>query len=233
MADQPFSNARYNEYRAKYGAPGSDGWEMIRTTPRQRTFMRNATTFAASLMLGAMFYLVLTRIPPMAHTSVLPPSPWFLVVLIGILLFTTLGAMIMNLGEMRANHAILTRGGTALATALVFLGLGEATWQQVSLPGGWVQLLVMLLLAAAGATLGMAPRVSDKIIRAGTWLTTRGVWMLYVVGVIGGGVLGYALTSAFGCFAGIGALVGAGVGFMLVLRIRRVVRQRSSSTPTP
>lgn len=233
-ADQPFTNERYDQYKAKYGAPGS-GWEMLNTTARQRTVMRYAATFAASLMSGALFYLLLSRIPPMAHVSVLPPSPWFVVVLIGILIFSTLGAMLMNLGAMWANRATLTRGGTGLAVALTLLGLGETTWQNLSIPAPQVQLLVMLLLTASGATLGTAPRISDQIIRSGTWLMTRAVGVMYAVAVIGGGILGYALTSgiSFGCFAPLGAIFGAGIGVALVLRIRRLIRKRSTSAPTP
>jgi Protein kinase domain len=234
-AVQPFTNTRYDEYRAKYGAPGSGGWDMLKITSRQRTFMRYAMTFAASLMSGALFYLLLARIPPMAHISVLPPSPWFAAALAGILIFATLGAMMMNLGVMRANRATLTRGGTGLATALLFLGLGEATWQNLSLPGPQAQLLVMLFLTAAGATLGTAPRVSDQIIRSGTWLMTRGVWVMSTVAVVVGAILGYALTSgiSFGCLGPFGALFGAIIGVTLVLRIRRVVRQKRTSAPSP
>lgn len=235
-ADQPFTNARYDEYKAKYGAPGS-GWQMLSATPRQRTWIRHATTFAASLMSGALFYLLLSRFPPIAnaHISVLPPNPWFLAVLVGILIFSTLGAMLMNLRAMWANRTTLTRGGTGLVVALTFLGLGEATWQNLSLPGPQAQLLVMLLLTAAGATLGTAPRVSDQIIKSGTWLMTRAVWVMYAVAIIAGGILGYGLTSgiSFGCFAPFGALFGAGIGVALVLRIRRLIRQRSASAPTP
>ena len=184
-----------------------------------------------------MFYLLLSRFPPIAnaHISVLPPNPWFLAVLVGILIFSTLGAMLMNLRAMWANRTTLTRGGTGLVVALTFLGLGEATWQNLSLPGPQAQLLVMLLLTAAGATLGTAPRVSDQIIRSGTWLMTRAVWVMYAVAIIAGGILGYGLTSgiSFGCFAPFGALFGAGVGVALVLRIRRLIRQRSASAPTP
>jgi serine/threonine protein kinase len=234
-ANQPFTNARYDEYKAKYGAPGSGGWDMLNLTARQRTFMRYAMTFAASLMFGALFYLLLARIPPMAHTSVLPPSPWYLVVLIGILIFSTLGALLMNIASFWANHVVLTRAGTGVAIAFVFLVLGQASWQNVSLPTGGFQLLVMLFLTAAGATLGTAPRISDRMIRIGTWLVTRGRWVAYVVGAIVGAILGYALTAgvSFGVFAPFTALFGAAIGVALVLRISRIVRKRRASTPAP
>lgn len=234
-ASQPFTDERYDEYKAKYGAPGSDGWNMLNITARQRTFMRYGVTFAASLMSGALFYLLLARIPPMAHTSVLPPSPWYLAILIGILIFSTLGALLMNLATLWANHNVLTRAGTGVAVGLAFLGLGQATWQSLSLPGSAFQLLVMLFLTAAGVTLGTAPRISDWLVRSGTWLVTRGIWMAYIVGAVIGAILGYALTAgvSYGCLAPFTSLFGAGVGVALVLRISRMVRKKSASTPTP
>ncbi|HEV2580226.1 MAG TPA: protein kinase [Ktedonobacteraceae bacterium] len=234
-ADQPFTNARYDEYKTKYGAPGSGGWDMLKTTARQRAFMRYAITFAASLMSGALVYLLLARIPAIAHASILPPSGWFVALLAGFLVFCTLGAMLMNLGTIWANRAVLTRGGSDLATALLFLGLGEATWQNLAFPGSQLQVLVMLFLTAAGATFGIAPRVSDWIIRSSTWLMTRAVWLAFSIAAIVGAILGYGLTSgpSYGCFAPFGALGGAFIGVALVLRIRRVIRKKNASTPTP
>jgi serine/threonine protein kinase len=234
--NQPFTNARYDEYRAKYGAPGS-GWDMLRASARQLARMRHAITFCASFMAGAFFYLLLAHIPPMAKISVLPPSPWFIAVLVGILLCSTLGAVLVNLDTMWPNRTTLSRSGTGLASALVLLGLGEATWQSFSLSAPQAQLFVMLFLAAAGMTLGVAPRISDQIIRSSMWLMTRMVWVMYLVAVVAGGGLGYGLTSgiSFGCFSPFAALFGAGVGVALVLRIRRLVlRQRQNpSAPTP
>ncbi len=233
--NQPFTNARYDEYRAKYGAPGSGGWDMLRASARQLSLMRHAVTFFASLMSGAFFYLLLAHIPPMVKTSVLPPSPWFIVVLVGILLCSTLGAILVNLDTMWANRAFLTRGGTGLACALTLLGLGEAGWQSSSLGAPGAQLFVMLLLAAAGVTLGVAPRVSDQIIKSSMWLMTRMVWVMYLVAVVVGGALGYGLTSgiSFGCFSPFAALFGAGVGVALVLRIRRLLLRQRQNPPAP
>ncbi len=231
---QPFTTARYDEYRAKYGAPGS-GWDMLRASARQRAWMRQAATFAAAFMSGAFFYLLLAHIPPMAKISVLPPSPWFVAVLIGMLLCSTLGAIIVNLGMLWANRATLTRGGTSLAVALLLLGLGEATWQSLSLFAPGAQLFIMLLLTAVGTTLGMAPRVSDWIVKSSMWLMTRMVGVMYAIAVVVGGGLGYGLTSgfSFGCFAPFGGLFGAIIGVALVLRVRRLLLRQKTSASTP
>ena len=34
------TGTRYDEFKAKYGAPGSGGWEMLKVSPRQRVWMR-------------------------------------------------------------------------------------------------------------------------------------------------------------------------------------------------
>jgi len=231
----PNNSARYDVYKSKYGAPGSGGWEILNISARQRTWMKTGATFAAALMMGAFFYLFLRYIPPLAKTQILasnPPSPWFIVVLLGMLIFSTLGAVIVNWGSSWTNRDTINRVCTGLVTSLVILGLGELTWQNLSLSAPPLQLFVMLLLTAVGATVGTAPRVSNQIIKSSTWLMTRMAWLMYGLAVVAGGSLGYSLTSGFssGCFAPFGALLGVGIGVSLVLRIRRLMRQ-SQKTP--
>ena len=116
---------------------------------------------------------------------------------------------------------------TGLMTALALLGLGELTWQTFAFSAPPLQLFVMLLLTATGATIGTAPRVSERIMKTGTWLMMRMPWVMYTAAVILGGSLGFAVTSGFsyGCFAPFGALLGIGIGVSLVLRIRRLIAQ--------
>jgi serine/threonine protein kinase len=222
---QNFTSARIDEYKAKYGVPGSGGWEMLKVSGRQLKWMKIATTFAAALMMGAFFYLLLAHIPPMAKVQTLPPSPWFAVVLLGILIFSTLGALIINWTRFLTNRDTINRACTGLVTSLAILGLGELTWQTLSLSAPPLQLFVMLLFTATGATIGTAPRVSAQIIKSCTWLMTRLPWVMYSLAVVLGGSLGFSLTSGFsyGCFAPFGALLGVGIGVSLVLRIRRLI----------
>ena len=224
---QQYTNTRIDEYKEKYGAPGSGGWNMLNVSARQLNWMKTATTFAASFMLGSFFYLLLAHIPPMVKKPPLPPNPWFLAVLAGMLLFSTLGALIISFNRTLTGRDILNRGLTGLVTALPILGLGEFIWQTLSLSAPPLQLLVMLLLTATGTTLGTSPRMSDRIIRTGTWLMTRLPWVMYAGAVIIGGSLGAAATSglSYGCFTPFGALAGAGLGVALVLRIRRLMAQ--------
>ncbi len=228
---QRYTNARIDEYKEKYGVPGSGGWNMLNAPARQLNWMKTATTFAASFMLGSFFYLVLAHIPPMVKKPPLPPSPWFLAVLLGILIFSTLGALIINLNRSLTLRDILNRGLTGLVTALAILGLGEFIWQTLSLSAPPLQLIVMLILTATGTTLGTSPRLSNRIIRTGTWLMTRLPLVMYAGAVIVGGSLGAAATSglSYGCFTPFGALAGAGLGVALVLRIRRLIAQGQAS----
>ncbi len=235
---QNYTSARYDQYKAKYGTPGSGGWEMLAVSGRQRTWMKTAMTFAAALMMGAFFYLFLRYIPPMAKVNVLAPSPWFAVVLLGMLIFSTLGALLVNWGSSWTNRETINRVCTGLVVSLVTLGLGELTWQNLSFNAPPLQLFVMLLLTALGATIGTAPRVSNQIIKSSTWLMMRMAWLMYGLAIVIGGSMGYALTSgfSFGCFAPFGALLGVGIGVALVLRIRRLLRQNQRSrqnTQTP
>src|SRR5712692_9957273 len=224
---QNYTNARYDDYKAKYGAPGSGGWEMLNASARQLKWMKTATTYGAALMMGTFFYLLFAHIPPMARVQTLPPSPWFTVVLGGALIFSTLGALIINWSGSLTNRDTLNRVLTGLATSLVALGLGEVACQTLSLSSPPLQLFIMLLLTATGATIGTAPRVSNQLIKSGIWLMTRLPWVMYVLAVVVGGSLGFALTSGFsyGCFAPFGALLGVGIGVSLVLRIRRLISQ--------
>ena len=228
---QQYTNTRIDAYKEKYGAPGSGGWNMLNTSARQLNRMKTATTFAASFMLGAFSYLVLAHLPAMVKTPPLPPSPWFLAVLLGMLLFSTLGALLINLSRSLTFRDILNRAMTGLVTALPILGLGEFIWQTLGLSAPPLQLFVLLLLTAAGTTLGTSPRLSNRIIRTGTWLMTRLPWVMYAGAVIIGGGLGAAATSgiSFGCFTPFGALGGAVIGVMLVLRIRRLITQGQAS----
>ena len=226
-----YTNARIDEYKAKYGVPGSGGWEMLNPSARQLKWMKIATTFAAALMMGTFFYLLLAHIPPMAKVHTLPPSPWFPAILLGILVFSTLGALIINLTRPLFNRELLNRAITGLATALVILGVGQLAWQTFSFPASALQLFVMLLLTATGATIGTAPRVSERIIKSCIWLMTRLPWAMYTIAIVVGGSLGFTLTSgiSYGCFAPFGALLGVGIGVSLVLRIRRLIAQGQSS----
>lgn len=229
QVNQPYTSAKDSEYKAKYGLPGSDGWQVLKTTPKQAARLQHLTTFFAASMSAAFFYLILSQIFSSAQSSLLPPSPWFIGVLIGLVPFATVGALIANWGSKWSMRETLSRATTGLAIALVLLGISEWIWQSLlgSAPPP-LHLAVMLLITAAGATIGTSPGVSNRILNTAMWMMQHMRWLMIGVAVVAGGALGFALTSgiAFGCFTPFGVLLGVGVAVALVLRVDRLIRQR-------
>jgi serine/threonine protein kinase len=229
QGSQPYTSAKDSEYKAKYGLPGSDGWQALQTTPKQAKRLQNIMTFFAACMAAALFYLILSHVSPSAQASLLPPNPWFVGVLVGLVPFATAGAIFANWGSKWSMRETISRACTGLTTALIALGLSEWIWQ--NLLGGAappLQLAVMLLVAAAGATIGTSPGVSNRILNTGMWMMQHMRWLVIGVAVIAGGGLGYALTSgiAFGCFTPFGVLLGVGIAIALVLRLDRLIKQK-------
>jgi serine/threonine protein kinase len=232
QVNQPYTSAKDNEYKKKYGLPGSDGWQVLQTTPKQASRLQIGMTFFASCMAAAFFYLLLSHITPNAQASLLPPNPWFIAVLVGLVPFAAAGAILVNWSSSRSARETISRACTGLASALIVLGLGEVLWQNVA-GGGTAppfHLIVMLLITAAGATIGSLPSVSSKMISIGMWMMQHMRWLMIGLAVVIGGGLGFALTSgiAFGCFTPFGVLLGVGVGIALVLRLNRLLKQKQT-----
>ena len=147
----------------------------------------------------------------------------------GLVPFATAGAIIVNWGSKWSTRETISRAITGLCTALIVLGLSESIWQ--NLLGGAappLHLVVMLLVTAAGATIGSSPGVSNRILNTGMWMMQHMRWLMIGVAVVVGGGLGFALTSgiAFGCFAPFGVLLGVGAALALVLRLDRLIKQK-------
>jgi serine/threonine protein kinase len=232
QVNQPYTSAKDSEYKKKYGLPGSDGWQALQTTPKQASRLQIGMTFFASCMAAAFFYLLLSHIIPNAQASLLPPNPWFIAVLVGLVPFAVAGAIIVNWGSSWSTRETISRACTGLASALIVLGLSEILWQNVA-GGGTApafHFIVMLLITAAGATIGSLPSVSNKMISIGMWMMQHMRWLMIGLAVVIGGGLGFALTSgiAFGCFTPFGVLLGVGVGVALVLRLNRLLKQKQT-----
>lgn len=228
--DQPLDTSRATEYQAKYGPPGSGGWEPLQGfSARQSGRMRQILTFIAAFMTASFFYLAFAHLPPLQHTSLLSPSPWFTAVLVGLGPAAMLGVVVVNWLSAWTTREMLTRVCTGLTMALVLLGVGETGWQNLfgnSVPA--LHLFIMLLLTALAATIGALPRVSDALIKGATWGMRRARWVMIALAMVLGGLLGFALTSglASGCFTPFGVLLGVGVGALLVLRVDRLLKQK-------
>jgi hypothetical protein len=232
QVNQPYMSAKDSEYKKKYGLPGSDGWQVLQTTPKQASRLQIATTFFASCMAAAFFYLLLSHITPNAQASLLPPNPWFIAVLVGLVPFATAGAILVNWGSALSAREVISRICTGLASALIVLGIGDILWQNV-VGGGTAppfHLILMILITAAGATIGSLPSVSTRMISMGMWMMQHMRWLMIALAVIIGGGLGFALTSgiAFGCFTPFGVLLGVGVGVAVVLRLNRLLKQKQT-----
>src|SRR2546427_3834940 len=166
QVNQPYTSAKDSEYKAKYGLPGSEGWKVLQTTPKQASRLETGMTFFVACMAAAFFYLLLSHISPNAQASLLPPNPWFVAVLVGLVSFATAGAILVNLGSSLSARETISRACTGLTTALIALGVSEGIWQNL-IGGGTAppfHLMVMLLITAAGATIGSSPRISNKMI---------------------------------------------------------------------
>jgi len=230
QVNQPYTSAKDSEYKKKYGLPGTDGWQVLQTTPKQASRLQIGMTFFAACMAAAFFYLLLWHITPNAQTPLLPPNAWFIAVLVGLVPFATAGAILVNWGSSWSTRETISRACTGLTTALIALGISEGFWQNV-VGGGTappLHFIVMLLITAAGATIGSLPWVSNKMISVGMWMMQHMRWLMICLAVVVGGGLGFALTSgiAFGCFTPFGVLLGVGVGLALVLRLNRLLKQK-------
>ncbi len=231
--DQPLDTSRANEYRSKYGPPGSGGWEPLQGgSPRQTFLINQAIIFMAAFITAGFFYLFFSHLAPLAHTALLQP-PWFTAVLVGLVPFAELGVIILNwFGAWgQSLREAVSRISTSLVTTLVLLGIAQAAWYNLVGPGlPELHFFVMLLLTALAATIGAIPRVSDTIIKGSLWgLSNRRLRRIFQVFIVVlGGLLGFVLTNGFasGCFTPFGVLLGLGVGALLVLRVDRLVNQK-------
>ena len=224
---------RDSEYKAKYGQPGasrsgSNGWDPLLITPVQRLWQQRGLTFFAALMVASLVYTLLTQLPLQPPPPPLPPNPWFILVLAGIVPAATLGALMVNWKETRSLAEKINRACTGMGSALAALGLVKIVWQLVlhdSLPP--LQLVVMLLVTSLGATAGINPMISHSIIQGATWALTRMRKAVIAGAAIAGGLLGYFLTAgqALSCFTPFGILLGIGVAVALVLRIDHSLKQ--------
>lgn len=228
--DQPLDTSRATEYKAKYGPPGSGGWSPLQNiSPRQVTRMKLVLTFLTAFISAGFFYLVLSNLPLLAHVALLPPSPWFTVILVGLVPFSTLGVVIANWLTSWNTRETVNRVCTSLSIALVLLGLGEAAWQNLIGQGiPELHLFIMLLLTAVAATVGSLSRVSNALIKGTTWGMRHQRRLMFALAAISGGALGFVLTSglAVGCFTPFGVLLGVGVGVALALRVDRLLKQK-------
>lgn len=228
--DQPLDTSRATEYKTKYGQPGSGGWNPLpNTTTRQGGRMKQILTFVSAFMTSGFFYFAFAHLQPFLKNPPLPPNPWFIAVLIGLVPMATLGVVIVNWLSSWPTRETINRVITSLSFGLLTLGLCEAVWQNLFGSGAPVlHLLIMLLATSLAATIGSLPRVSDAMINGALWAMRRVRWLMIGFAMLLGGSLGFAITNSLGigCFTPFGVLLGVAVGALLVLRVDRLMKQK-------
>ena len=174
------STLRDAEYKVKYGTPAaqsansttSQGWDPLHATIKQRTWMSYIFAFVAACMVASLGYTLLT---PLVHAA-LPPSPWFVLLLILLVPMATLGSLLVYWKRSWTIHDLINRACTGMGSALVLLALVEILWQLAlhnSSPK--LQFSILLFITALGATLGTTPQLSDSI-----WMVLAGLWVISV-----------------------------------------------------
>src|SRR5207244_2446906 len=73
-----YTSARDSEFKAKYGQPGSGGWDALQVSPRQSLWLKYAFTFCTAFMAASLSYLLLAQLPFLAGSSPLSSKPWFI-----------------------------------------------------------------------------------------------------------------------------------------------------------
>jgi hypothetical protein len=227
-AGSHFNKAKRNEYRAKYGEPPEErtsssprGWDPLQATPGQRLWLQRGSTLFASFMVASLCYTLLSQMPFTAHTSLLPPNPLFIAVLLLMVPAAVLGALVVKRDRTSSYQDTITRICTGLNTVLLVLGAGEFVWQfllmRLNVPV--LQLLVMLLVAAIGGTIGTQPMVSELVIERVILAMEYVRWLTITAATVVGGILGLALTIGFrlSFLTPLGILAGCGITMALVM----------------
>ncbi|GHO88325.1 hypothetical protein KSZ_63310 [Dictyobacter formicarum] len=218
---------------AKYGTPNMNDWNpwpMGNTLRRWRLLM---LTLMCSFMLASLAYTWLAPWHPLplngpAHNS----NPLFLLILFISIPVSTIGALVLQFERSWRAQGVYNRSLTGMASSLVILGLGELIWQiAVRSPLGWVQLVVMLATAAIGATTGVYTRPHRSIlalIKSVQSSTHQSRWMMIILALLVGSILGIFLTFGFGfnLFTVFGILLAIGITVGLVERVDYLVKYK-------
>jgi len=221
----PYTSARIEEYKAKYGPASDTAWDPLQATPRQHLWLQRGFTFFAAFMAASLFYTLLSSL---VHTSVLPPNSWFIAVLMGMVPFATLGTLCINWDRTWSQGDTINRLCTGLSLALSTIGLSELIWQSlVHIDASVLQFFTMLCVTAIGATIGTNLTVSERILDGVFWAMNRIHHLVIGAAVVVGGGLGFVLTVgfAFGLFIPLAVLLGIGVALALVLRVDYLIKQ--------
>jgi hypothetical protein len=191
--------------------------------------MQRGLTFMTAFMLASLCYSIVAQLPFLAHALPLSPSPWFVLVLSGVIPAATLGALAVQRNKTWTFEETIDRFCTGMGSVLTTIALANLAWQFIPttvLPE--VQLFLLLTIAALSAAFGVGRGVSNYIKRGMLWIMAT--WMrAFFMGFVAvlGGTLGFLLTLGTlpSGFIFLGIAVGAAVAVVLVLRMDHLVQQ--------
>lgn len=193
------------------GASSADRWQ------------QRGLTFSCAFMLASLLYTLIEYMPWL-KVAPLPPNPWFIVLLAGFVPLASAGALLVRWRRNWPATRTLDYVCTSLTSSLLLLSVVEVLWQllvHMHLPA--LQLVIMLVAASLGATIGLENIVNKYILRAIEWALSIFQSALMLLAILVGGALGYALTIAFSlsCFTPFGIVIGIGVAVALVWHVEQ------------
>ncbi len=228
------AKARDTEYKIKYGQPAlvrqHGGWDPVQVSPRLQTWLQHTLALIAAFMGASFIYGLVSHFPQVYPIPPIPPNPWFIAVLIGIAPAATAGALLVNQSIPWTLRDTIDQACSGMASGFIVLALVRILWhvtlnnQQPTL-----QLVVLLLVTAIGASVGTTATVSEYINYGMSWVMAKIYWITIISIVVLGGFLGFlltpGLTSVWGIIAAI--LVGIAIGGALLWRVDYLMRQNA------
>jgi Serine/threonine protein kinase len=199
------------------------------SSPRQERVLRLIMAFACSFMTASLGYtwFAANSMPYLDHLN-----PLFIMMLGTMVPAATLGALIVLYERSWRRGEALNRALTGMNGALFSVSVCEFIWQltlQARTPG-WLQLLVMLLVAALGATTMICLRPHKRFLAmmgGGLRAFGRSPWTL-AFSIPLGGILGYFLAYGFSSllFTLFGILLAVGIVAGLIWRVNFLLRPK-------
>ncbi len=213
------------EWVAKYGQMDTQqSWTPYLLTPRQQLLTRYSLAFVAACMVASLWYtLISASLPEPLHKLWL-----FSITIWGLAPCTTIGALLTKLDSNWKELKFLDRVIIGFSSSLLSLSLSRTIWQLL-LPGtsgGAIQILLSVLIAAAGAAIGTQTTISSTVVTRLTLFMrkagyARGMVLFFIL--LLGGIFGFMLTSglAVGCFAAVGPFLGLAAAVALIWRVNQ------------
>jgi serine/threonine protein kinase len=228
------TRARDNEYKIKYGQPAlirqHGGWDPVQVSPRLQVWLRHTLALLAAFMGASLIYSLISQLPQMQHSLPIPPNPWFIAVLAGITPAATAGALLVNQSTPWTLRDTIDRACTGMTSGFIALVVVRLLWHfTLNNQQPVLQLIILLLVTAIGASAGTTNTISEYINYGISWAMAKFYWQTIIFIIVLGGFLGFLLTLGLPSVWGIiiAILVGMGIGGALLLRVDYLMRQNA------